>query len=115
MVPDAVLCEDLVTALKQALRDVGYRVVESPDDPHVANVRIAARQTPMTDADRRPAAFLAVQVIVESDGQEVDRAVEDGDASDEGSKSQVRGFARAIANELARSRRMKAAGLVPGS
>jgi hypothetical protein len=116
MVPDAALCEDLVVALKQAFRDIGYRVVESPDDPHVANVRIAARQSFTTDSDRRPTSFLAVQVMVESEGQEIDRAVEDGDGSlDGGEKAQVRSFARAIATELAHSRRMRAAGLVPSS
>jgi hypothetical protein len=114
--PDAALCDDLLAALKEALRDVGYRVVDSPDDPHVANLRLAARQSPTTDADHRPSSFLAVQVTVESEGIEVDRAVEDGEASEGGGeKRQVRTLARAIAIELARSRRMRAAGLVPGS
>jgi hypothetical protein len=115
MVPDAALCDDLVIALKQAFRDVGYRVVESPEDPHVANVHVAARQTPGGDVERGASAFLAVQVIIESGGEEVERAVENGEGAESDSeKSQVRTFARSIANELARSRRMKEAGLVPG-
>jgi hypothetical protein len=114
--PDSALCEDLVLDLKQALRDVGYKVVETPDDPHLANLRIVARQTPNSDPDHRGGAYLTIQVTVESVGEEIDRAVEDGDGSDQdGERSQIRAFARALATELAHSRRMRAAGLVPGS
>jgi hypothetical protein len=115
-VPDTALCEEVAAALKQALRDVGYRVVESPEDPHVANVRIAARQA-SGPLEGRATALLAVQVVIESGGAEIDRAVEDGDAAatTADTRMQLRSFARVIAQELARSPRMKDAGLAPGS
>jgi hypothetical protein len=55
--------------------------------------------------------------VIESGGAEIDRAVEDGDAAatTADTRMQLRSFARVIAQELARSPRMKDAGLAPGS
>jgi hypothetical protein len=116
MIPDSQLCTDLLAAIKGALNDVGYRVVESADAPHVANARIVANQRRGTDHDNKPAAFVTVQVLVESHGEEVERAAEDGNPADDGGEhAEVKSFATAIANELAHSPRMKGAGLVPGT
>jgi hypothetical protein len=116
MVPDAQLCQDLLAAIKRALYGVGYRVVDTPDEPHAASARVAAHQRSGKDDDNRPTAFVTVQVVVESEGMEVERAAEDGNpVADGGEKNEVQTFAGAIANELAHSARMRRAGLVPGT
>jgi hypothetical protein len=116
MVPDAQLCQDLLAALKHALHDVGYHVVEAASEPHAASARIVAHQQSATDRDNHPTSFVTVQVVVEAHGEEVERAAEDGNSADDGGEAaEVQGFATAIANELAHSPRLRGAGLVPGA
>ena len=115
LVPDAQLCTDLIVALKEELHGAGYKIAPSTDAPHAAAASIIAHQSLAPVAGQREAAFLTVQVTVASDGREVERAAQDGNTTDAGgNKQQVRAFARAIATDLARSSRMRAAGLVPG-
>jgi hypothetical protein len=116
LIPDAQLCQDLLAALKRALYDVGYHVVEQAAEPHAASARLVARQQAATDRDDKPTSFVTVQVLVEAHGEEVERAAEDGyRAEDGGEAAEVKSFASAIANELAHSPRMRGAGLIPGS
>jgi hypothetical protein len=98
LVSDGQLCGDLVEAFKGALERVGYRVVDTPDDPHVARARIVAHQSLAGPATGAEAAFLTVQVLIVSNGEEIERAAEDGNTWDAGGeRQQVRDFARAIA------------------
>jgi hypothetical protein len=116
MIPDGQLCTELLSAIKGALNDVGYHVVDSAEAPHAASARIIASQRRGTGRDDKPSAFVTVQVLVETNGQEVERAAEDGSPADDGGeRAEVQSFASAIANELAHSPRMKGAGLVPGT
>jgi hypothetical protein len=115
MVPDAQLCQDLLGALKSALNDVGYRVVEQASEPHAASARVVAHQQSATDRDNHPTSFVTVQVLVEAHGEEIERTAEDGNSADDGGEAaEVKSFASAIANDLAHSPRMRGAGLVPG-
>jgi hypothetical protein len=114
LVPDAQLCSDLVSALKEELHGAGYKIA-SADDPHAAAATIIAHQT-IAPTGGREAPFLTVQVSIASGGREVDRSAKDGNTVEAGgNKVQVRAFAKEIAGELARSAKMRAAGLAPGS
>jgi hypothetical protein len=116
MVSDLQLCADLATALKEALLSVGYLVAETPDDPHAATVRVYARQAFAGGFRDNDSATVTVQVVVEAEGQEVDRTAQNGDVNEGGGeKALVRTFARAMVLELAHSRRMRTAHLTPGS
>jgi hypothetical protein len=112
LIPDRQLCADLVSALKEELHGAGYKIA-STAEPHLAEASIIAHQSLAPDGPRE-AAYLTVQVTIASNGHEVDQAAQDGNTTDAGgNKLQVRAFARAIAVDLARSAKMRAAGLSP--
>jgi hypothetical protein len=114
-VPDKQLCRDLVAQLERSLHDVGYQVVGRPDEPHAANVHLFAEQSSLTEHDGTVNTVITVQAVVDSIGQEVDRAVEDGSVQEaQKQREQLISIADAIANALAGSPRMRRAGLTPG-
>jgi hypothetical protein len=114
-VPDKQLCHDLVTALERSLNEVGYRVVGRPDEPHAANVHLYAEQSSLVEHDGTVNTVITVQAVVDSIGQEVDRAVEDGSVQELfKQRDQVVSIVDALANALAHSPRMRRAGLTPG-
>jgi hypothetical protein len=111
---DPQFCRDLVMAVERALNDAGYRVVDHPDQPHAAKVHIFGQRSGSVDSDGSPRTLLTVQVMVESIGDEVERAVEDGSVADSTRQElEVDALARVLAEQLARSPRMKRAELVP--
>jgi hypothetical protein len=115
LIPDAELCSDLVSALKEELHGAGYKIASADDPGAAAAATIIAHQTLARSGDRE-SPFLTVQVSIASAGHEVDRSAKDGNTTEAGgNKVQVRAFAKEIASDLARSAKMRAAGLAPGS
>jgi hypothetical protein len=115
MIPDAELCGDLLTAIKRALNDAGYRIVERDDEPHAASVRVFAQQRSATDRNDKPTSFVLAQVMIDSAGEELERATADGNRADDGGeKAEVQSFASSIVDELVHSPRLRRAGLLPG-
>jgi hypothetical protein len=113
-VSDQQLCHDLMAALERSLHEVGYQVVGRPDEPHAANVHLFAEQSSLTEHDGTVNTVITVQAVVDSIGQEVDRAVEDASVQEaHRQKEQLVSIADAIANALATSPRMRRAGLTP--
>jgi hypothetical protein len=111
---DPQFCRDLVQAMERALNDAGYRIVQHPDEPHAAKVHIFGQRSGTTDSDGGPRALLTVQVMIEAIGDEVERAVEDGSVADSLKQEvEVDAVARVIAEDLARSPRMRRANLIP--
>jgi hypothetical protein len=114
MIPDAELCGDLVTAIKKALNDAGYRIVEHADEPYAASVRVVAQQRSATDRNDKPTSFVLAQVLIDSAGEELERATADGNSADDGGeKAEVQSLASSMVDELVHSPRLRHAGLVP--
>jgi hypothetical protein len=111
---DSQFCRDLVVSLERALNEVGYRVVDHPDQPHAAKIHLFGQRSGSVDTDGSPRTLLTVQVMVEAIGDEVERAVEDGSVADAARQEiEVDSLARVLAEELASSPRMRRAALVP--
>jgi hypothetical protein len=111
---DSQFCRDLVVSLERALNETGYRVVDHPDQPHAAKVHIFGQRSGSVDSDGSPRTLLTVQVTVEAIGDEVERAVEDGSVADATRQDvEVDALTRVLAEQLARSPRMRRADLVP--
>ena len=114
MASDPQFCRDLVAALQRALNDVGYKVIDHPDQPHAAKVHVFGQRSGTTDSDGTPRTMMTIQLMIESIGDEVERAVEDGSVTDAAKQEQeIESVARVLAEQLARSPRMRKAELIP--
>jgi hypothetical protein len=110
---DSQFCRDLVAAMERALNDVGYRVVDHPDQPHAAQVHVFGQRSGITDTDGSARTVVTVQVMIEAIGDEIERAVEDGSVADAARQDQeLDSVTRVLAEDLARSPRMKRASLI---
>jgi hypothetical protein len=111
---DSQFCRDMVAAMERALNDVGYRIVDHPDQPHAAQVHLFGQRSGITDTDGSARTVVTIQVMIESIGDEIERAVEDGSVADAARQDQeIDAVTRVLAEELTRSARMRRADLIP--